>query len=312
MMPLPTTEAISAERVSKRFGTARVLESVSLEIRRGEVFGLLGPNGAGKTTLVELVVGLRRPDAGHLRLLGHDPGRDRQAAVRDVGFQPQGATLFPRLTVRELLELWAATAVAPLAMAEVVERIALGGFVDRQVRHLSRGQRQRALLGLALIRRPELLILDEPTDGLDPEARHLIWDVVAAERDSGRTVLLTTHMMDEAQALCDRIAVLERGRVLALDTPAALVDRFVPERTIAFRTTMSPQEEVLAALPGVTAVETVAAGPLTSVMLLSRVPAETLHALLSTLAPPAVRALEVRAGTLEEAFIALTANRAAA
>jgi ABC-2 type transport system ATP-binding protein len=162
------------------------------------------------------------------------------------------------------------------------------------------------------VRRPELLVLDEPTDGLDPEARHLIWDVVAAEREQGRTVLLTTHMMDEAQALCDRIGVLERGTLLALDTPAALVERFVPERTIAFRTAAAPRDAVLAELPGVTAVQTRAAGHLMSVTLRSQLPAETVHALLSTLAPPTVRGLEVHAGTLEEAFMALTANGAPA
>src|SRR4051794_2990190 len=175
MSDLTTPAAIVVEGLSKHFGGVRALDAVSLEIRAGEVFGLLGPNGAGKTTLVETLVGLRRRDSGRVAVLGVDPEHDRRAVVRAVGFQPQTASLFPRLTVRELLELWAATAEHPLTVAEVTRRAALEDFLDRQTRSLSRGQRQRALLAVALVRRPDLLILDEPTDGLDPQARHHIW-----------------------------------------------------------------------------------------------------------------------------------------
>ena len=219
------TAAVQVDGLVKRYGAVTAVDGLDLTIEPGAVFGLLGPNGAGKTTTMETLVGMRRPTAGTIRVFGHDPVTERAAVNRIVAVQPQQAALFAHLTVAETLLLWAALYDRPAAASDVLHAVGLVASRDVPVRRLSGGQERRLLVGTALIARPRLLVLDEPSLGLDPNARADLW---AAVRDFGRgggTVLLSTNSMDEAEALCDRVAIVAGGRVVARGTPAELVAR---------------------------------------------------------------------------------------
>ncbi len=218
------TTAVSVDALHKTYGPTVAVEDVSLTVAEGEVFGILGPNGAGKTTTVESVAGLRVPDGGTVRVHGLDPVRDREELVRVLGVQLQESRLQPRITVGEALRLWSAFYEHPVPWQPLAGRLGLDGLLDRRFRTLSGGQQQRLSVALALVGRPRVVILDELTTGLDPRARREVWDLVRDVRDTGVTVLLVTHSMEEAQTLCDRIAVIAAGRVRALDTPSALVE----------------------------------------------------------------------------------------
>ena len=222
--------ALEAARLVKRYGTVTALAGIDLAAAHGEVLGLLGPNGAGKTTIIEILTGLRAPTGGRARVLGLDPVRQRAEVRERVAVQPQRAALFEHQTVAETLRLWASLHTDPADPEEVVERMGLTESRDVRAHRLSGGQRQRLLVGTALVSRPELLILDEPSTGMDPNARRDLWAAVRGHRDGGGTVLLSTHSMEEAAELCDRVALLDRGRLAALGTPADLVARHAPER----------------------------------------------------------------------------------
>ena len=216
---------IEVEGLRKAYGGTVAVDGVSFTVREGEIFGLVGPNGAGKTSIVETLAGLRRPDAGIVRVLGHDPARERRDLAQRIGIQLQTAALPDRLRVWEALDLYTSFYRHP---ADWHELLADWGLEDK--RHtafadLSGGLRQRLLIALAFVGRPELVFLDELTTGLDPRARRATWDVVRSIRAKGVTVVLVTHFMDEAEQLCDRVAVVDRGRIVALDRPATLIDR---------------------------------------------------------------------------------------
>ncbi|GAB3695358.1 hypothetical protein GCM10028793_17340 [Nocardiopsis oceani] len=221
--------ALETSGLVKRYGAVTALAGIDLTASQGEIFGLLGPNGAGKTTTIEILAGLRSPTEGTARTLGLDPIRERAEIRACVSVQPQKAALFERQTVAETLQLWASLYPAPDDPAEVVERMGLAGSRDVRVGKLSGGQRQRLLVGTALISRPRLLVLDEPSTGMDPNARHDLWTAIRAHRDGGGTTLLSTHSMEEAAELCDRVALLDRGRTTALGRPDDLVAEHVPE-----------------------------------------------------------------------------------
>src|SRR5699024_8129524 len=214
------------------------VDGLDLHVEHGSIHGLLGPNGAGKTTTIETLVGLRAPTAGTVRVLGIDPLADRDQIRRTVAVQPQHAAVFNHQTVAELLTAWASFHPESDAPDAVIERMGLNASRDVRVHRLSGGQRQRLLVGTALVSRPCLLVLDEPSTGLDPNAREGLWDVVRDYRSEGGTVLLSTHSMDEASALCDRISVLDHGRAAAEGTPHSLVEEHAPDGTLAdvFRT----------------------------------------------------------------------------
>jgi ABC-2 type transport system ATP-binding protein len=216
---------IEVEELSKRYGGVAAVDGVSFTVAEREVFGIVGPNGAGKTTTVEILEGLRRPDAGRVRVLGVDPGRDGRELRQRIGAQLQQAALPDRLKVWEALDLYASFYRRPAPWAELLDRWGLAGQRAKAVASLSGGQRQRLLIALALVGRPEVVFLDELTTGLDPQARRDTWELVRAVRDAGTTVVLVTHLMEEAERLCDRVAVIDRGRLVALDTPRALVAR---------------------------------------------------------------------------------------
>ena len=215
--------AVEVERLRKTYGDKVAVEDVSFRVEPGEVFGILGPNGAGKTTTVESVCGLRVGDAGRVRVHGIDPWTDRDATTRIVGVQLQESRLQPKITVREALEMWAAFYDDPLPWSEPAERLGLADHLDKRFGTLSGGQQQRLSIALALVGRPRVAILDELSTGLDPRARREVWSLVRDLRDSGTTVLLVTHGMEEAEELCDRVAIIDAGSVRAIGTPAELI-----------------------------------------------------------------------------------------
>ena len=225
MPTLTPHPVITVARVSKRYGAVTAVADVSLEVARGEIFGIVGPNGAGKTTTIEMMQGLRRPDGGTVQVLGLDPQRDVAAIRQRVGTQLQNAVLPDRMKVWEALDLYASYYARPADPRALLDDWDLRGKRNASFDSLSGGQRQRLFIALALIGSPEMVFLDELTTGLDPQARRLTWDHIRAIRDSGVTVVLVTHFMDEAETLCDRIAVIDGGRVVAIDTPSGLTQR---------------------------------------------------------------------------------------
>ena len=223
MMENSVAPAVEVERLRKTYGDKVAVEDVSFRVEPGEVFGILGPNGAGKTTTVESVCGLRVGDAGRVRVHGIDPWTDRDATTRMVGVQLQESRLQPKITVREALEMWAAFYDDPLPWSEPAERLGLVDHLDQRFGRLSGGQQQRLSIALALVGRPRVAILDELSTGLDPRARREVWSLVRDLRDHGTTVLLVTHGMEEAEELCDRVAIIDRGSVRAIGTPSELI-----------------------------------------------------------------------------------------
>jgi len=217
---------IRAEGLVMTYGEVRAVDGVSFTVRSGEFFGLLGPNGAGKTTTLEMIEGLRKPQAGSVRVETFEPWKRERALQRRMGVQLQSSSFFERLTVREQLDTFGALyGVAAGRTDEMLVQVGLVDKADQRTEDLSGGQKQRLSIACALIHDPDIVFLDEPTAALDPQARRNLWDVLRSINDSGRTVILTTHYMDEAEALCDRVAIMDAGKILELDTPAALVRR---------------------------------------------------------------------------------------
>ncbi|HLK74329.1 MAG TPA: ABC transporter ATP-binding protein [Streptosporangiaceae bacterium] len=248
------TPVIEVAGLTKRYGGQAVVDGISFQVDRGEIFGILGPNGAGKTTAVECMEGLRRRDDGQVRILGLDPKTDGRRLHQRIGVQLQETQLQDKLKVREALELYASFYPDPADWRELLERWGLGGKSNARFGKLSGGQKQRLFIALALVGNPEVVFLDELTAGLDPGARRATWDLIAQVRDSGVTVVLVSHFMDEVEELCDRVAIFERGRIAALDTPAGLVDSAGGEYRMRFRPMAQLDERSLTAVPGVTAV----------------------------------------------------------
>ena len=230
-MPAPV---ITVSNLGKRYGSTVAVHDVSLDVHAGEIFGLIGPNGAGKTTTMECVEGLRTPDHGTISVLGLDPQRDSAALRVRIGVQHQEAHLQKRIKVWEAVDLWASLYSRPVDTDALLERLGLSAKRNAWFMTLSGGQKQRLFIALALIHEPELVFLDELTTGLDPQARRAIWGLITAIRDRGTTVFLTTHLMEEAERLCDRVAIIEHGRIIEVGTPAELVRKHCPERSVIY------------------------------------------------------------------------------
>ena len=300
-----TGTAIEVAHLRKSYEQTVAVDDVSFQVAQGEIFGLLGPNGAGKTTTIECAVGLRSPDSGRVRVLGLDPGADRERLHQVVGVQLQASALPAMARVGEILALYRSFYQHPADMGELVRVLGLAGKLRSYYRSLSGGQRQRLSIALALIGRPQIALLDEMTTGLDPQARRDTWDLIEGVRDRGATIVLVTHAMEEAQRLCDRVVLLDRGRIVALDTPAGLANRAGGSKRVRFVPSGPFDDQLLTRLPEVSGIErhgrqVVVSGP-----------GELVSAVILALASAGVRATEVtmESMTLEDAFLRLTGPR---
>src|ERR1700744_2100567 len=242
---------VSVQDLRVRYGATVAVDRISLSIRRGEIFGILGPNGAGKTTTVECIGGLRTSDEGAISVLGLDARLDRDELRESVGIQLQSSELPDKLAVGEALELFAAFYDDPADPDELMTLLGLTEKRDTRFAKLPGGQKQRLSIALALIGRPQVAILDELTTGLDPQARRETWKLIESVRDTGVTVLLVTHFMEEAERLCDRVALLHHGRIHAIDTPAALASGAQARQQVSFVPSASLDDDALRSLPGV-------------------------------------------------------------
>jgi ABC-2 type transport system ATP-binding protein len=256
MHSMARAPVIQVSAIRKTYGRNVAVDDVSFDVHEGEIFGLIGPNGAGKTTTMECVEGLRAPDRGNIAVLGLDPRRHVYALQNRIGVQLQEAQLQKRIKVGEAVGLWASLYDKPLDGARLLEQLGLSDKRNAWFMTLSGGQKQRLFIALALINDPELVFLDELTTGLDPQARRAIWDLVRGIRARGKTVFLTTHLMEEAERLCDRVAIIDHGRIIDIAAPAELVRRHCPERTVIVATD-DPAAEVR--FRAITQVESVAA-----------------------------------------------------
>ena len=249
------TNVITVKNLRKSYGSTVAVDDISFDVAQGEIFAILGPNGAGKTTTVETIVGLRRPDRGSLSVLGIDPQQDAQALRQHIGVQLQQAAVPQRLKVWEILDLFASFYTTTVPRDRLIEQWGLTEKRNAYFGKLSGGQQQRLFIALALINDPDIVFFDELTTGLDPQARRATWELVQGVRAQGKTVVLVTHAMDEAELLADRVAIIDHGRIIALDTPQALIQRVQPDNQVRFTTTNGFDPALLKQVDGVNAVE---------------------------------------------------------
>ncbi len=310
-MPAPTTPlatpalALSCRGLVKRYGTVTAVNGLDLEVHAGECFGLLGPNGAGKTTTIEILEGLNTPDAGEVRVLGERWGAGRDRALRQrLGIQLQETKLTDKLSVAETVALFRSFYERGPSPGEVIRRVQLEEKAGAWVVKLSGGQRQRLAVACALVNDPDVLFLDEPTTGLDPQSRRQLWELIEDYKRGGRTVLLTTHYMDEAERLCDRVAIVDHGKVIALGTPDELIASLGAEHVVEFGVEGALDLAAVEALPGVTQARLEGPG----YALIVREPHVAIPALLAELQRQGrtLVSLTTHHATLEDVFVHLT------
>ena len=301
---LARTEAIVVDKLTKSYGSMRAVDQLDFTVHRGEVFALLGPNGAGKTTTVETLEGYRSPDAGSVRVLGLDPIREAKALKPQIGVMLQQDGLYPGLTAREVLHLFAGYYQHVQNIDGLLERVGLSTAAKTRCRRLSGGQKRRLALALALVGNPTLLFLDEPTSGMDPQARLATWEIIRDLKRSGATVLLTTHLMDEAERLADRVAIIDHGRLIALDTPTGLTG-VQNANVVRFVATAGLDCTQLGALPSVSKAEEIRPG---SYLIETEAAPELLAELTAWLRDQNITLSELRVGhgSLEDLFLRLT------
>lgn len=246
---------IKARGLFKQYCGVTAVDAISFEVHEGEIFGMVGPNGAGKTTAIECIEGLRKPDRGSIRVLGLDPQQDGYELRERIGIQFQSAALPPRIKVGEALDLFASFYRKSVEWRQLLEQVGLESKVGALVENLSGGQRQRVFIAMALLNNPELVFLDELTTGLDPQSRRAVWDLIEDIRKRGRTVFLTTHFMEEAERLCDRVAIVDHGKIVALDAPGSLIASLRAENRVVFNVVEPFDEESLRRIPSVSRVE---------------------------------------------------------
>jgi ABC-2 type transport system ATP-binding protein len=294
--------AVEVAHLRKTYGTLVAVDDVSFAVTEGEIFGILGPNGAGKTTAIECAVGLRQPDAGMIRLLGLDPRADRDKVREIVGVQLQAGALPAKLRVGEILEEYQSFYRDPADVGELLDVLGLAAKRGDYYRSLSGGQRQRLSVALALVGRPRIAVLDEMTTGLDPQARRDTWELIEGIRDRGVTIVLVTHFMEEAERLCDRVALIDRGRVVALGTPASLAARARGGKSVRFLPSAPFHEKLLTDLPEVARLENEGQHVVVTGT------GELVNMVILTLATAGVTARDVQldSSSLEDAFVKLT------
>jgi ABC-2 type transport system ATP-binding protein len=302
MTPQPV---IHVAAIRKTYGRTVAVDEVSFDVQSGEIFGLIGPNGAGKTTTMECVEGLRTPDRGAISVLGLDPARRVDTLQERIGVQLQEAQLQKRIKVWEAVALWASLYRKPVDGDRLIEQLGLSDKRNAWFMTLSGGQKQRLFIALALINDPELVFLDELTTGLDPQARRAIWDLVRGIRQRGKTVFLTTHLMEEAERLCDRVAIIDHGRIVDIGSPAELVRRHCPERSVIVVTGDSTAAERFRAIPRVDSVAS--EGP--QITIRGREDDLVTH-VIHCLAEHRIRVTDFRTElpTLEDVFLKLTGH----
>jgi ABC-2 type transport system ATP-binding protein len=297
---------IEVRNLRKKYGETVAVDDVSFEVQEGEIFGILGRNGAGKTTTVECVAGLRAADRGEISVLGLDPLHDRAELTQALGVQLQESQLPDRLKVAEALDLYSSFYREPADWRELLEVLGLRDKAGTPFRKLSGGQKQRLSIALALVGNPRVAVLDELTSGLDPQARRDTWELIESVRDRGVTIVLVSHFMEEAERLCDRVALIDKGKVVAIDTPAALAERAETEQRIQFRPSLPFEDSLLTGLPSVTSLArrgdvVVVTGD-----------SDALLEVITTLSAHEIkpRQLRVDQGSLEDAFLELTGRHA--
>lgn len=298
-----TTPAIRATDVTKRYGSLTAVDGVSLEVHPGEIFGIIGPNGAGKTTFMECLEGLRRPTSGTIDVLGEDPSHPTKRWRERIGVQLQTAALPPKITVNEAMALFASLYSDPADTGQLLEELGIATKGRSYVDKLSGGQRQRVFIALALVGKPDVVFLDELTTALDPQARLAMWDVVRSIRQGGATVVMTTHYMEEAEALCDRVAVIDAGRLIALDTVPGLIASVTKGTKVQLRTSRQLGSGILDKIDGIS--DVLIAG--TSVSMLwsgTGIPQAAISAIEATGAT--VSNIRTSSPGLEDVFLALT------
>ncbi len=299
---------IIVDSLRKYYGNTKAVDGVSFEVRQGEVFGMLGPNGAGKSTTIEMIEGLRKPDAGAIKVLGYSQPREASAIKMRIGIQLQTTALYPRLTVTEILDLFHTfyPGRQTLTTEELIRTVDLDEKRHTRSKALSGGQKQRLSVALALVNDPDIIFLDEPTTGMDPQARRQLWDVIGKLRRRDKTILLTTHYMEEAQQLCDRVAIVDHGHIMELDTPSALIQKYFSEIAIDFQDGNGTSLDTYRALPGVSH----GSSEDGRVTLYSCDVPQTMAALLhrdgSEGSGDTLQGLSVRGATLEDVFLKLT------
>jgi ABC-2 type transport system ATP-binding protein len=302
------TAVIEVQNLHKTYADTVAVDDVSFAVQEGEIFGILGPNGAGKTTTVECIEGLRRPDGGRISVLGLDPQRDRAELTQRLGVQLQDSQLPGRLRVAEALDLYSSFYRTPADWRGLMDVLGLGDTRNTKFGKLSGGQKQRLSIALALVGSPQVAVLDELTTGLDPQARRDTWDLIEGVRDRGVTIVLVSHFMEEAERLCDRVALIDKGRVVVVDTPAALAEKVDAGQRIQFHPSVPFDDSLLAGLPEVISI--IHRGDVVVVT----GDGNALNAVISVLARNHIVAeqLRVEQAHLEDAFLALTGRHAGA
>jgi ABC-2 type transport system ATP-binding protein len=298
---------VEVRGLTKRYGDVTAVNEVSFDIEKGEIFGLLGPNGAGKTTTIEMIEGLRKPDSGTVKVCDIDVllGIDKVKEI--IGVQLQSTTLYDKIRIGEAIELFGGYYRKSLPTAQVLDEVSLDNKETSFVEALSGGQRQRLALALALVNEPEILFLDEPTTGLDPQARRNVWDVIDRLRERGKTIVLTTHYMEEAERLCDRVGIMDQGKIIALDAPSDLIAKQNPESAVELITSNGVSKELFHRLPRVSKVTQDGNRFILYSKEASSVLIQLTH--LSESGGLDLESISVRKATLEDVFLELTGKK---
>lgn len=299
-------EIIKVQKIVKRYGDFTAVDGSEFSVHNGEVFGLLGPNGAGKTTTLEMLVGLRKPDEGTAIVGGFDITKELDKVKEVIGVQLQSTTLFELLTVDEILHLYGSFYREHISIPELIDDMLLTEKKNSRIKGLSGGQKQRLAIALALVHDPQIIFLDEPTTGLDPQARRTLWDIILRLKERGKTVVLTTHYMDEAHVLCDRIAIMDQGKLIALDTPSELVRNLQSDSAVEFKF----NDEVEIVLSEIDGVKQVGSQKDVHVLYTDDLQ-KTLTSLIAIASEKQLKLvdLQTRTATLEDVFIHMTGRR---